>query len=119
VVAAARLICSSNALIDAGQGVRFRVKTLGGTADAFAIRHGGRVHAYLNACGHIPAQLDWLPGEFFDDSKLYLICSVHGALYSPSSGACLSGRCAGKGLQALPVCEYDGQVYLERDEIDG
>lgn len=59
-----------------------------------------------------PSKLDWQPGEFFDDSRLYLICSVHGALYAPESGRCLSGRCQGKGLKALAVEERDGTVYL-------
>ena len=80
---------------------------------AFVIRYGGRFFAYFNECAHVPAELDWLPGEFFDDSKLYLICSIHGALYAPETGRCLGGCCAGKGLQSLPVREIDGQVYLE------
>jgi nitrite reductase/ring-hydroxylating ferredoxin subunit len=64
-------------------------------------------------------QLDWLPGEFFDDSKLYLICSVHGALYAPDSGQCLGGRCQGKGLAPLPVGEIDGQVFFTQEITHG
>jgi nitrite reductase/ring-hydroxylating ferredoxin subunit len=45
-----------------------------------------------------------------------LICSVHGALYAPDTGACLSGRCAGRGLRALPVSEIENRVYLNDDE---
>lgn len=113
-----RLICSGETLIDGGAGVRFKVVVDGRQADAFVVRFRGRVRAYLNECGHIPAQLDWRPGEFFDDSKLYLICSVHGALYAPESGACLGGRCAGRGLRPLPVCEIDNRVYLTTGEDD-
>jgi nitrite reductase/ring-hydroxylating ferredoxin subunit len=91
----------------------------GREADAFVVRFGGKVFGYINECGHLPAQLDWLPGEFFDDSKLYLICSVHGALYAPDSGRCLGGRCHGKGLAALPVGEIDGQVYLIQEITHG
>jgi len=70
------------------------------------------VHAYLNRCGHVPVELDWQHGEFFDDSKLYLICATHGALYAPESGQCLGGRCNGRGLTKLPVEERDGNIYL-------
>ena len=82
----ARLICSAAALEDGGPGVRFSVPFQGRDEPAFVIRHRGRAHAYLNRCGHVPVELDWQHGEFFDDSKLYLICATNGALYAPESG---------------------------------
>lgn len=111
-----RLICRSEDLQDGETGVRFEVPWHGEVTPAFVIRHDGKAHAYLNRCGHVPVQLDWQPGEFFDHSKIYLICATHGALYSPSSGHCLGGRCNGKGLQALPISEHDGAVYLLTSE---
>ena len=114
-----RLICASSDLAEAGKGVRFSVLRNQRETEAFAIRFRGGVFAYINECGHVPAQLDWLPGEFFDDSKLYLICSVHGALYAPGSGRCLGGRCQGKGLTALEVGEADGQVFLIQEVNHG
>lgn len=114
-----RLICASADLAEAGKGVCFTVTYRQRQAAAFAIRYNGQVRCYLNECGHLPAQLDWQPGEFFDDSKLYLICSVHGALYAPESGRCLGGRCHGKGLVALPVAETDGQVFLIKEVAHG
>ena len=91
-----RLICAAHELAEQGRGVRF----------------DGIAHAFLNQCGHVPVELDWQEGEFFDDSRLYLICATHGALYHPASGACVGGRCAGRGLIPLPVVERDGHVYL-------
>lgn len=114
-----RLICASTVLAETGQGFRFRVTHRQRESDAFVVRFRGRVFGYLNECGHVPAQLDWLPGEFFDDSKLYLVCSVHGALYAPDSGRCLGGRCQGKGLTALAVDEVDGQVFLLQEIVHG
>ena len=111
-----RLICRSEDLQNAEAGVRFEVLWQGAMTPAFVVRHEGQVHAYLNRCGHVPVELDWQHGEFFDFSKIYLICATHGALYSPSNGHCLSGRCNGKGLQALPVREQDGVVYLLTSE---
>lgn len=107
-----RLICRSEDLAEGGDGFRFEVDWLGGSEPAFAIRHRGRVHAYLNRCGHVPVELDWQPGRFFDVSGLYLVCATHGALYAPESGACVGGRCNGKGLRPLAVSEHDGCVYL-------
>lgn len=112
-----RALCASGDLAESGPGVRFALADpekvgAGGTAPAFVVRFQGQVRAYLNRCGHVPVELDWKPGEFFDDSGLYLICATHGALYAPDSGRCVSGRCAGRGLRALRVTERDGTVYL-------
>jgi hypothetical protein len=32
----------------------------------------GLVHAYLNRCGHVPTELDWNEGEFFDMQRVIL-----------------------------------------------
>ena len=98
-----RLICSSQEVAEAGQGFRFTISRYGRETPAFVIRFRGQVRAYLNECGHVPAQLDWQPGEFFDHSKLYLVCAMHGALFAPENGRCLMGRCAGKGLESIVV----------------
>lgn len=108
-----RLICASNELDEGGKGVRFEVLQHGQAMPAFAVRYGGTVHGYLNRCGHVPVELDFQPGEFFDSSRLYLICATHGALYDPASGACLGGRCSGRGLIRLDLSERDGSVYLK------
>lgn len=111
-----RLICASEEVSEGGAGFRFAVLRHGREEPAFVIRHHGKVHAYLNRCGHVPVELDWQHGEFFDDSKLYLICATHGALYAPESGRCLGGRCNGKGLVPVSVAERDGNVYLTPTE---
>ncbi len=111
----ARPICASSDLADGGDGVRFEVEHKAETVPAFAIRHGGRVYAYVNRCAHIAMELDWNPGKFFDTDGEYLICSTHGALYAPESGACRGGPCRGTGLIRLQVFENDGRVYLRKD----
>lgn len=107
-----RLICPSATLCDGGAGFRFSVPRLGRDEPAFAIRYRGKVYAYLNRCGHVPIELDWQNGQFFDSSKLYLICSTHGALYAPDTGRCLLGRCGRTGLRPLRVTEHDDSVYF-------
>lgn len=110
-----RLICNGDEVVESGKGVRFSVERYGRDVPAFVIRFRGVVYGYYNECGHVPAELDWMPGEFFDHSKLYLICSIHGALYAPDSGRCLGGRCQGKGLKPLNVREIDGKILLEQE----
>ncbi len=111
---AQRLICRSNEVEESAQGFRFKFERFAAELPAFVIRYQGKVYAYLNQCGHVPAELDWQPGHFFDDSKLYLICSIHGALYAPESGRCLGGRCQGVGLKAIKVIEIDGDILLDQ-----
>ncbi|HUY01845.1 MAG TPA: Rieske 2Fe-2S domain-containing protein [Rhodocyclaceae bacterium] len=108
-----RLICSGDSLVEGGRGVRFDIERHGVTEPGFVVRYRGEVRAFLNRCGHMPVELDWQPGEFFDGSGLYLICATHGALYAPEDGRCVHGRCNGKGLQPLAVCEIDGQIFLK------
>lgn len=104
-------ICDSASLVDGGKGVRFTVQRHGMAEPAFVVRFDGKVYGFLNRCAHVPVELDWQEGEFFDHSRLYLICAVHGALYDPQSGRCLGGRCNGRGLVPVPVMERDGQVF--------
>lgn len=118
MAAHARLICRSVDLVDGGPGVRFTVAGEGSEEPAFVVRYRGRAFAYLNRCAHVPIELDWQPNEFFADSKLYLICATHGALYAPESGRCLGGRCNGKGLTPVPVEERDGAVYFTPTVMD-
>ncbi len=110
----ARVICDSADLENGAAGVRFMLQSPQGEAPAFVVRFDGRIYAYVNRCAHVPVEMDWTDGAFFDYSKLYLICSTHGALYLPHTGVCVMGPCAGKRLTPVAVEEYDGQVLLTK-----
>ena len=112
----ARLICESAALIEGGKGIRFSVLRDGKPVPAFVVRYHGVAYGYLNQCAHIPVELDWVEGEFFDCSGLYLICTTHGATYEPATGHCIMGPCKGQALNALSVTEQDGGIYLNQSE---
>ncbi len=106
-------VCASAALVDGGDGVRFEwADARGARHAAFVVRHRGRVHAFVNRCPHRFAELDWLAGRFFDEAGLYLVCSMHGALFEADTGACVAGPCAGDGLEALACEEHDGRVRV-------
>ncbi len=78
----ARLIYGSAELVEGGKGIRFEMDRDGEKLPAFAVRHEGCVHAYLNRCAHIGVELDWMPGEFRDDSGLYLRSAPHTGRYT-------------------------------------
>jgi nitrite reductase/ring-hydroxylating ferredoxin subunit len=105
-------ICAAAALQEGGQGTRFTVQYQGREEPAFVVRWNGDVHAFLNRCAHVPMELDWQPGQFFDADSFYILCSTHGAHYEPSTGLCVLGPCKGKRLHALAVREEDGMIYL-------
>jgi nitrite reductase/ring-hydroxylating ferredoxin subunit len=109
-------VCESAALIDGGDGVRFRLAAGQGEQPAFAVRYRGRALGYLNRCAHTGLELDWIAGRFLDSEGRWLICAAHGALYEPGTGACAGGPCDGRGgLIPVALVEIDGVVYCRRD----
>ncbi len=104
-------LCASSALDEKGLAVVFDVLQYRQPARAFALRFDGRVVAYLNRCVHVPTEMDWQPGEFLDSGREFIICSMHGAVYEPSTGRCAGGPCGRGRLSAIDVEERDGQVY--------
>ncbi|VVD99245.1 Rieske (2Fe-2S) protein [Pandoraea fibrosis] len=98
-------ICPGSALEDGGRGVRFEVLVGGRRTPAFVVRYDGRVYGYLNQCAHVPMELDWSEGQFFEASGLYLMCATHGATYEPDTGHCVGGPCRGGALQPVRVEE--------------
>ena len=111
-------IGDTSQMVEGGKGLRFDVQnTKGETIPAFAVQFDGQYFAYLNRCGHIAVQLDYMAGEFFSDDGQTLICATHGAEYAPDSGACLGGPCYGVGLDPIEVSEIEGLLYMDRGEF--
>ncbi len=110
------LVCSSADLAEGGKGVRFPVCAGSYDTTGFVVRYGGDVYGYLNRCAHVPIELDWAEGEFFESSGLYIMCSTHGAIYAPESGRCVGGPCRGASLRVIKVVEQDGQIYWQPDD---
>jgi len=107
-----QLIGPSSTLIERGPALRFQfIQADGAKVSALAIRYQGRIYAYVNACRHIPIELDLQDGEIFDLSGHYLICSMHGARYLPDSGLCVAGPCQGRSLKPIITKEINGMIY--------
>ena len=62
-------LCDARALEEGGRAWVWEVLEYGRPARAFALRHESVVRAYLNRCAHVPAEMDWQPGEFFDRDR--------------------------------------------------
>ena len=110
-------ICAADRLLDQGKGVRFALCAGGVEAGGFVVRFKGTVFGYLNRCAHVPIELDWAEGEFFESSGLYLMCSTHGAIYAPENGRCVGGPCRGGKLRQITVTEADNHVFWRPDEF--
>lgn len=106
-----QVLCRAEELAERGRALLFDVLLWRQPARAFALRFDGRVVAYINRCAHVPAELDWQPGEFLDAERRSIVCSIHGATYEPTSGRCLGGPCGRGRLMAVAVDERDGWVY--------
>lgn len=104
-------LCASDELQERGLARSFDVLQYRQPARAFVLRYDGEVHAYLNRCAHVPTEMDWQEGEFLDRDKRYILCSIHGAVYEPKTGRCVTGMCGRMGLTKIRVDEREGQVY--------
>jgi nitrite reductase/ring-hydroxylating ferredoxin subunit len=104
-------LCAAAAIAERGRAWVWDVLEYGRPARAFALRFDGELRAYMNRCAHVPTEMDWQPGEFFDLDRRWILCSIHGALYEPADGRCVGGPCGRGRLTPLRVQERDGQVY--------
>ncbi|MEO0367413.1 MAG: Rieske 2Fe-2S domain-containing protein [Pseudomonadota bacterium] len=117
------VIGTTTELHEGGLGLRFTVTDhnpkpsltdgqLEASIPAFVIAFDGQYFAYLNRCGHIAVQLDFMPGEFFSDDAQTLVCATHGAEYAPNTGACLGGPCFGVGLEPIEIEVQQTDIIL-------
>ena len=72
----------------------------------------GQVHAYINWCPHLGIELNFMPDEFMDSDRQFIMCANHGALFEVESGHCLSGPCMGDKLVPVPVEVRGNEIWL-------
>jgi nitrite reductase/ring-hydroxylating ferredoxin subunit len=66
----------------------------------------------VNRCPHAGHPLNLLPGRFLSPDGTLILCSSHGALFEKSTGLCVAGPCAGRGLAPLALDVRGGLVML-------
>ncbi|WP_310734356.1 Rieske (2Fe-2S) protein [Ideonella livida] len=108
-------LCASDALAERGQAWVFDLRQWGEPVRGFVLRIEGRPVGYLNRCAHVPVEMDWQPGEFLDQDRRWIICSIHGAVYEPADGRCVAGPCRGQRLKPLAVEEREGAIWWRPD----
>ena len=106
------LICRQADLVEGGSAARFAFEMDGQILPGFAVMFDGEVYAYANSCPHRGTELDWLPGQVFDDSGLYLVCATHGAIFEVDSGKCVGGPCQGASLVKVAIRVVNNVVTL-------
>lgn len=104
-------ICDFNDLTELSC-VEFIVKNGTIMKDAFLIYFQQRCYAYENSCPHTGVNLNWQEQQFFSFDGFFLQCSLHGALFTPDSGECVHGPCAGERLKPINIEIEDGTVYM-------
>ncbi len=107
----ATAICPSAELTEGGSR-GYRITQGNEEIAVLLVRKKGQVYAYRNLCPHVYIPLEWVEHEFLTEDSSLIQCANHGALFLIESGDCVSGPCAGQSLQALPIVESDGDIYL-------
>jgi nitrite reductase/ring-hydroxylating ferredoxin subunit len=87
----------------------------GGFTGLFAVRRGGEVRIYVNACPHLGVPLDWTPDRFLSADGQRIVCATHGAEFRIADGLCLRGPCLGERLEAVMIEVRDGVVLVPED----
>jgi len=85
--------------------------------NAVIFRYLGRVYAYVNHCMHMHRPLNCQSDGIFDEERRYLRCSMHGFLFHPETGECLSPVCEGQKLRPLKVAEEDGMIVFKEKHL--
>lgn len=108
-----RFVVGRTSELAPGSSRKFTLRIAGTDEECFVINVGGRFHAYVNRCRHVPLAMDWVDNQFFTEDGCYLICQTHGALYEPATGECLAGPepACGKFLFRVPLEIEEGIIY--------
>ena len=83
----------------------------GGFIGLFAVRRGGCVFVYVNACPHVGTPLDWAPDRFLTVDGARIVCATHGAEFGIEDGMCVHGPCLGDRLESV-ISEIKNGVVL-------
>ncbi len=80
--------------------------------EAFVIRFGNQIRAYLNLCPHAGEPIAEKNQSAFNSDKRYLLCREHFALFDPDTGKCVSGPCPIADLHKISITEQEDMICL-------
>lgn len=90
------------ASVPEGRLVALALPAPSGECAVLALRQGGELRVWHNACPHAGRRLDYAPGRFLmQDGRL--VCAAHGAQIRLEDGLCVEGPGRGGRLAALAV----------------
>jgi nitrite reductase/ring-hydroxylating ferredoxin subunit len=99
---------SADTLAEA-HALAFTLTLEGVSRQAFVVRAGGVLHAYVDSCRHQSRTLDLGTGPVLQEGLIP--CRHHGAMYRVEDGVCVSGPCAGAALTELALEQRDGRWW--------
>lgn len=86
-------------------------------ANVLVFRYQHKVYAYVNHCMHMHRPLNCQQDAIFDAERRWLRCSMHGFIFEPETGVCISPVCEGQALQAIKVAEQDGMIVFKEKHL--
>lgn len=89
----------------------------GKTCSALVFSYEAQAYSYVNHCMHMHRPLTCEQDAIFDETNQFLRCSMHGFIFDPKTGECLSPVCLGQRLQALKLQELDGTLYFAEKHL--
>jgi nitrite reductase/ring-hydroxylating ferredoxin subunit len=87
-------------------------------ANILVFLFNGSVYAYINHCMHMQRRLNCQEDAIFDHERQRLRCSMHGFVFEPETGVCLSPVCEGQKLQQIKLIEQGGMLSLHDKQAE-
>jgi nitrite reductase/ring-hydroxylating ferredoxin subunit len=78
----------------------------------FVVRRGESVFGYLNICPHYSSPLNHRAGQFLNESRSRIRCTMHFAEFSIEDGFGVAGAAQNCWLDPVPVHVKDGQMVI-------
>jgi nitrite reductase/ring-hydroxylating ferredoxin subunit len=78
----------------------------------FVVRRGDAVFGYLNICPHYSSPLNYRAGQFLNEERTRIRCTMHFAEYRIEDGFGVAGAGANCWLDPVPVYLRDGQIVI-------
>ena len=89
-----------------------------GQDSVMVVRHGGRLHAWRDACPHHGGTpMAWWKDHYLNAASTRIVCASHGAQFDIETGECTLGPCMGQRLQKVElVITGEREVCIRADQ---